>query len=81
MKRKPTLLTMSRPVIMARTQLSLKALLTSNNITVIDQNDEEQSYANAVDHLVRKLDRRLLPLLIMLEIGSVLNRASISLRV
>lgn len=77
MKRKPTLLTMSTPITMVRTQLLPKALSTSNNITVIDQNDEEQSYANAVDHLVRKLDRRLLLFLVVLEISSAINLVSI----
>lgn len=41
--------------------------------------DDEQANTNAIRRLVRKLDRRLLPFLSLLEIVSVLNRASIGM--
>lgn len=56
-----------------------KNLPMSNNIYVIDQNDEKQSHVNAVRHIVRKLDRRLLLYLLLLEISSAINLVSIGM--
>jgi len=45
-----------------------------NNIPIIDENRFAEL---AIRHLVRKLDRRLIPFLFLLEAGSYLNRISI----
>lgn len=50
--------------------------IANNNIHVIHQSDEQHFFENGIRRLFRKLDLRLLPFLVLLKIGSVLNRAS-----
>jgi hypothetical protein len=46
---------------------------------VISQNIEQQFRAIAIRRLVWKLDRRLIPFLVLLEISSSINRLSIGM--
>jgi hypothetical protein len=48
-------------------------------IPVISQNIEQQFRATAIRRLVWKLDRRLIPFLVLLEISSYINRLSIGM--
>ena len=46
-------------------------------VRVINQDAEQELHKIAIRYLVRKLDRRLLPLIIVLEISSFINRVTI----
>ncbi len=48
-----------------------------DNIPIIDKNAQQEYKKIAIRHLVRKLDRRLIPFLFLLEAGSYINRISI----
>lgn len=47
--------------------------------TMIDQNTEQQFRSIAIRRIVGKLDRRLIPFLVLLEIASYINRLSIGM--
>lgn len=65
---------MDVPVISIRIQPLVTAV--TNSIVDIDQNEQERFYTSAIRRLVRKLDRRLLPFLVLLEISSFINQVS-----
>jgi hypothetical protein len=48
-----------------------------DNIPVIDENIKKEYEKTAIRRLVRKLDRRLIPFLFLLEMESSMNRISI----
>ena len=54
-------------------------MVTINGDHAIDQNTEQQFRAKAIRCLVSKLDRRLIPFLVILEMSSYLNRNSIGM--
>ncbi len=70
---------MGAPVVLIRIQPLLTTSTAVENILIVDQDDEKQIYDNAIHHLVRKLDRRLLPFIVLLEISSFINRVSIGM--
>ncbi len=49
----------------------------TDNIPVIDENKKKEYEKLAIRRLVRKLDRRLIPFLFLLEMESYMNRMSI----
>ncbi len=70
---------MDAAVVLIRVQSLLTAPTAVENILIVDKDDEKQIYDNAIHHLVRKLDRRLLPFIVFLEISSFINRVSIGM--
>jgi predicted secreted protein len=48
-----------------------------DNIFIIDQTAKQQFEKTAIRRLVRKLDRRIIPFMCILEAASYLNRVSI----
>jgi hypothetical protein len=70
---------MSASVILIRTQPLMTDLTAIDNIRVANQSNMERFYGIAIRRLVRKLDLRLLPFLIFLEISSFINRVSIGM--
>jgi hypothetical protein len=70
---------MSAPAVLVRIHPLQTTLTAINNVSITVQKDEKQSYDNAVDRLIWKLDRRLLPFLFLLEMSSFMNRVSIGM--
>ena len=66
---------MSEPAMLIQIQ-SLPAI---DNISEINQNDEKRFYTAAIRRLVRKLDWRLLPFIILLQISSSINLVTIGM--
>ncbi len=66
-------------VVLIRMQPLLAVPTAVENILIFDKDDEKKIYDNAIHHLVRKLDRRLLPFIVFLEISSFINRVSIGM--
>ncbi len=52
------------------------ATMATNNNNVIDQTTQQQFEKVAIRRLIRKLDWRLLPFMLLIEIGSYINRIS-----
>jgi len=69
-----TSLSMSVSILLMGDQSKPTVETLMNNIPIIDENRFAEL---AIRHLVRKLDRRLIPFLFLLEAGSYLNRISI----
>jgi hypothetical protein len=53
------------------------AKMLTDNIPVIDENTKKEYEKIAIRRLVRKLDKRLIPFLFLLEMESYINRISI----
>jgi hypothetical protein len=53
------------------------AEMLTDDIPVIDENTKKEYEKIAIRRLVRKLDRRLIPFLFLLEMESYMNRVSI----
>jgi hypothetical protein len=49
---------------------------TTATIPIIDQNTEQQFNTIGIRHLIWKLDRRLIPFLVLLEMSSYINRTN-----
>jgi hypothetical protein len=64
---------MSPAVVLTRIQPLLTGSTAVENIPIIDQNDKKQFYQDATHRLIRKLDRRLVPFLLILELSSFIN--------
>jgi len=52
------------------------ATMATNNNNVIDQITQQKFEKVAIRRLIRKLDWRLLPFMLLIEIGSYINRIS-----
>ena len=63
--------------------LGIKSIFTAqtneHDNQILDQNTEQKFKAVAIRRLIRKLDRRLLPFLILLQIISLIDRATIGM--
>lgn len=70
---------MSEPVVLIKTQPLQTDLTATDNTPVIVENDEKQFYNDAICRLIRKLDRRLLPFLLVIEFSSFISRVSIGM--
>ena len=66
-------------VMMVRIKQLFKLSTVVTKIPVIDENDEKQFYRDAIHRLIRKLDLRLLPFLLLLELSSFINRVNIGM--
>ncbi len=68
---------MSVTIVSTGVQLKPKVDMPIDNIPNIDENAQQEYRKIAIRRVVRKLDRRLIPFLFLLEAGSYINRVSI----
>ncbi len=68
---------MSVTIVSTGLQPILASEMLIDNIPVIDENIKKEYEKTAIRRLVRKLDRRLIPFLFLLEMESSMNRISI----
>jgi hypothetical protein len=66
-------------VVLTRIHPHQTTLTVIDDIPTIVQNAEKQFYNNAIHRLIWKLDRRVLPFLLLLEMSSYINRVSIGM--
>jgi hypothetical protein len=74
-----TLQTLMATAVSMKMEPTSTVMTTIITIPVISQNTEQQLRAIAIPRLVWKLDRRLIPFLVLLEISSYINRLSIGM--